>query len=56
MLYQSSKQSNFSSVLSIMVDLGCCLLAIGIIGIFISLVAIAATMRENVALLRLVSR
>ena len=50
-----SKDTNFASVYNLTFDLAVELLILGILGIFITSFAIAATYRENIFILKIVS-
>ena len=54
LLYYRNSSENFQSVFNLATDLGGYLIAIGVIGIIFSLLAIAGTFRENVFILRMV--
>lgn len=58
LLYQrddtESNKTNLEGVFNLSTDLGGYLIAIGVVGMIFSIIAIAATIRENVFVLRLV--
>lgn len=58
LLYKSENvetdKTNFESVFDMTTDLGAYLIALGVIGIIFSIVGLAATIRENILLLRIV--